>query len=110
LLEETTLKGSESEQHHNETLSNMSSWTTAASARAIQQTNVEGTIQKVKEILSSFSYPYNRRIAGQHGHFTMEDYEKWLNKAERNDLAQALNRLAQLNQRKVYLLWKKHQS
>jgi len=52
-------------------------------------------------------YSYNRRIAGQHGHFTMEDYRKWLKKAERTDLALALRRLAQLNQSKVYLFWKK---
>jgi len=54
-------------------------------------------------------YPYNRRIAGQHGHFTMEDYWKWLKKAEINDLARALMRLAQLNQSKVYLFWRKQQ-
>jgi ribosomal protein S18 acetylase RimI-like enzyme len=41
---------------------------------------LKGIIPQVKEILSSFSYPYNRRIAGQHGHFTMEDYRKWLKK------------------------------
>ena len=64
-------------------------------------------VPQVKEILGSFSYPYNRRIAGQHGHFTMEDYRKWLKKAERNDLARALRRLAQLNQSKVYLFWKR---
>jgi hypothetical protein len=64
----------------------------------------------VKEILSRFSYPYNRRIAGQHGHFIKEDYLKWLKKAERNELALALSRLAQLNQSQVYLLWKKQQS
>ena len=64
---------------------------------------------QVKGILNSFSYPYNRRIAGSHGHFTKEDYQKWLEKAERNDLAQALQRLAQLNQSKVYLFWKKNQ-
>ena len=64
-------------------------------------------VPQVKEILSSFSYPYNRRIAGQHGHFTMEDYRKWLKKAERDDLARALRRLAQLNQSKVYLFWKR---
>jgi len=63
-------------------------------------------VPQVKEILSSFSYPYNRRIAGQHGHFTMENYKKWLKKAETNDLAQALGRLAQLDQSKVYLFWK----
>jgi len=62
---------------------------------------------QVKEILSGFSYPYNRRIAGQHGHFTMEDYRKWLKKAELEDLSRALRRLAQLNQSKVYLFWKK---
>ena len=70
---------------------------------------LKGKVSQVKEILSSFSYPYNRRIAGQHGHFTMEDYRKWLKKAETKDLAQALRRLAHLNQSKVYLFWKKHQ-
>jgi ABC-type ATPase with predicted acetyltransferase domain len=65
-------------------------------------------VPKVKEILERFSYPYNRRIAGQHGHFTIEDYRKWLKKAETGDLAQALRRLAQLNQPKVYLFWRGH--
>jgi len=64
-------------------------------------------VQQVKAILNGFSYPYNRRIAGQHGHFTMEDYRKWLKKAETDDLAWALRRLAQLNQSKVYLFWKR---
>ena len=68
---------------------------------------LKGRIPQVREILSSFSYPYNRRIAGQHGHFTMEDYGKWLKKAERDDFARALRRLAQLNQAKVYLFWKR---
>jgi len=71
---------------------------------------LKGRAPHVKETFSSFSYPYNRRIAGQHGHFTMEDYRKWLRKAERDDLARALERLAQLNQSKVYLFWKKHHS
>jgi len=71
---------------------------------------LKGRVPHAKEILSLFSYPYNRRIAGQHGHFTMGDYLKWLKKAERNDLALALFRLAQLNQSKVYLLWKKQRS
>ena len=62
-------------------------------------------VSQVKEILGSFSYPYNRRIAGAHGHFTIEDYKKWLKKAEKDDLAHALTRLAQLNQSKVYLFW-----
>jgi len=61
----------------------------------------------VKEILSTFGYPYNRRIAGAHGHFTNEDYRKWLKKAELDDLARALRRLAQLNQTKIYLFWQK---
>jgi len=39
----------------------------------------------------------------------MEDYWKWLKKAEINDLARALMRLAQLNQSKVYLFWRKKQ-
>lgn len=69
---------------------------------------MKGQVQKVKEILSSLSYPYNRRIAGSHGHFTMEDYRKWLKKAKTNDIAQALRRLAQLNQSKVYLFWDKN--
>ena len=68
---------------------------------------LKGKVSQVKEILSSFSYPYNRRIAGQHGHFTKEDYLKWLKKAEIDELARALRRLAQLNQTKVYLFWKR---
>ena len=71
---------------------------------------LKGRIRQVKKILSSFRYPYNRRIAGHSGHFTNEDYQKWLKKAERNDLAQALRRLAQLNQSKVYLFWKRSQA
>ena len=67
---------------------------------------LKGRVPKVKEILESFSYPYNRRIAGQHGHFAMEDYREWLKKAETGDLAQALRRLAQLNQTKTYLFWR----
>ncbi len=47
---------------------------------------LKGRVPQVKEILGSFSYPYNRRIAGQHGHFTMEDYRKWLKKAEVDDV------------------------
>jgi hypothetical protein len=71
---------------------------------------LSGQVPQVKKILSTFSYPYNRRIAGQHGHFTKEDYQKWLKKAEKDDLARALRRLAQLNQTKVYLFWRKQQS
>jgi len=67
---------------------------------------LKGKVPQVKAILSSFSYPYNRRIAGKHGHFTVKDYRKWLEMAERNCLARALGRLAQLNQSKVYLFWK----
>ena len=63
-------------------------------------------IPEVKSILSKFSYPYNRRIAGAHGNFSKQDYEKWLNEADRESLAQALGRFAQLNQAKVYLFWK----
>ena len=64
-------------------------------------------ILEVKMILSQFSYPYNRRIAGAHGNFNTQTYKKWLKEANVNDLAQALRRLAQLNQAKVYLFWKK---
>jgi len=35
----------------------------------------------------------------------MEDYRIWLKKAGTKDLAQALMRLAQLNQTKIYLFW-----
>jgi hypothetical protein len=37
---------------------------------------LKGLVPKVKEILESFSYPYNRRLAGQHGYFTLKDYRK----------------------------------
>ena len=70
---------------------------------------LEGRVQQVKMILQSFSYPYNRRIAGAHGHFTVKDYMAWLQKVERDELARALVRLAQLNQSKVYLFWRGHQ-
>jgi ABC-type ATPase with predicted acetyltransferase domain len=68
---------------------------------------LNGLVPQVKEILGNFSYPYNRRIAGQHGHFTIEDYRKWLKKADLEDLSTALRRLAQLNQPKIYLFWNK---
>jgi len=66
---------------------------------------LKGRVSQVKEILCNFSYPYNRKIAGQHGHFTVRDYQKWLKKAETEDLSRAFKRLAQLNQSKVYLFW-----
>jgi len=31
---------------------------------------------EIKKIFCNFSYPWNRRIAGQHGPFTIEDYRK----------------------------------
>ena len=71
---------------------------------------LEGRVSQVKEILGSFSYPYNRRIAGAHGNFKNKDYLEWLQNAEKEELASALSRLAQLNQSKVYLFWKKHSS
>ena len=67
---------------------------------------LEGRIQQVKEILECFSYPYNRRIAGAHGNFKNKDYHIWLENADANELANALTRLAQLNQTKTYLFWK----
>jgi len=69
---------------------------------------LEGRVSQVKEILGNFSYPYNRRIAGAHGNFTMEDHREWLQNVEQEELARALVRLAQLNQSKVYLFWKKY--
>jgi ABC-type ATPase with predicted acetyltransferase domain len=71
---------------------------------------LEGKIRQVKDIFCSFNYPYNRRIAGAHGNFKNNDYRKWLKKTEINDLAKALERLAQLNQSKVYLFWKSLES
>ena len=53
----------------------------------INKRMLKGQVQQVKDILSNFGYPYNRRIAGAHGHFRMENYRKWLIKAQRNDLA-----------------------
>jgi len=63
---------------------------------------LESKINNVKEILSNFSYPYNRRIAGAHGNFKNKDYREWLQNAERDELARALMRLGQLNQPKIY--------
>jgi hypothetical protein len=37
---------------------------------------LKGMVPRVKEILGRFTYPYNRRIAGQHGHFTKNNYQK----------------------------------
>ncbi|MDG6222935.1 MAG: ATP-binding cassette domain-containing protein [Candidatus Bathyarchaeota archaeon] len=68
---------------------------------------LKGNVTSVKEILEKFSYPYNRRIAGAHGNFTKGDYFKWLQNTEESELARALTRLAQLNQSKVYLFWKR---
>jgi ABC-type ATPase with predicted acetyltransferase domain len=68
---------------------------------------LKGLVTQVKEILESYSYPYNRRIAGAHGCFTKKDYNEWLQNTEKSELARALSRLAQLNQSKVYLFWKK---
>jgi hypothetical protein len=59
----------------------------------------------VKKILSRFSYPYNRRIAGARGYFTKKDFQNWIRKSETKEFANALVRLAQLNQTKVYLFW-----
>jgi hypothetical protein len=68
---------------------------------------LQGQVQEVKEVLEGFSYPYNRRIAGAHGNFSKKDYKEWLEQVEDLDLARALSRLAQLNQTKVYLFWKR---
>jgi len=67
---------------------------------------LKGKVDEVKSILAEFSFPYSRRIAGEHTHFTMKDYKKWLKEASINHLSLALRRLAQLNQTKVYLFWR----
>ena len=66
---------------------------------------LEGQVNRVKEILSCFSYPYNRRIAGAPGNFKRQDYVEWMLQASKMDLARGLCRLAQLNQPKIYLFW-----
>jgi hypothetical protein len=68
---------------------------------------LEGKNRPVKEILSSFSYPYNRRIAGAHGNFKNKDYQQWLENANTKELSKALTRLSQLNPSKIYLFWDK---
>jgi hypothetical protein len=68
---------------------------------------LEGQVDQVKDVLSSFKYPYNRRIAGAHGNYKMSDYRSWLRTVEKEELARALCRLAQLNQPKIYLFWAK---
>jgi hypothetical protein len=75
---------------------------------AVQDYNfrmLKGRVEQLKRILGCLKYPYNRRVAGDHGNFTMSDYRAWLLQAEKEDLARALCRLAQLNQPKVYLFW-----
>jgi ABC-type ATPase with predicted acetyltransferase domain len=67
---------------------------------------LEGQVSKVKKTLKDFTYPYNRRIAGAHGNFTKKDYEEWIIATKVDELSKALTRLAQLNQAKIYLLWK----
>jgi len=71
---------------------------------------LEGHVDQVKEVLSSFKYPYNRRIAGDHGNYKMREYRSWLQTVEKEELARALCRLAQLNQPKVYLFWSPEES
>lgn len=70
---------------------------------------LKGNVTDVKTILSKFTYPYIRRIAGAHGSFSEKEYRKWLEQASEDELARALKRLAQLNQTKVYLFWEKLQ-
>ena len=66
---------------------------------------LEGQVDRVKEILLCFKYPYNRRIAGASGNFKRQDYVEWMLQASREDLSRGLCRLAQLNQPKIYLFW-----
>jgi hypothetical protein len=68
---------------------------------------IDGKVKQVKEILSSFSYPYNRRTAGAHGNFKNKDYRQWLENANKKELSKALTRLSQLNQPKIYIFWQK---
>jgi len=62
----------------------------------------EGKVHEVKA--HACTCPYIRRIAGAHGNFSKEDYEKSLEAADREDLSVAFKRPAQLNQTKAYLL------
>lgn len=66
------------------------------------------TIQAVKGVLRTLGYPYSRRVAGATGNFKIHHWVTWLKKANVEDLAVALTRLAQLNQVKAYLFWQKN--
>lgn len=67
---------------------------------------LKGKMDEVKSILAKFTFPYMRRVAGEHSHFTRRDYKEWLKHADTNHLSLALRRLALLNQTKVYLFWR----
>jgi hypothetical protein len=66
---------------------------------------LEGKMTVMKDRLRSIRFPYNRRIARQSGNFTRKRWETWLEQASRQDLADALTVVAQLNQTKAYLFW-----
>lgn len=68
---------------------------------------LEGKMADVKAALGKLRYPYDRRVAGSAGRFTLKDWAEWLQKASLEDLAVALIRLAQLNQVKIYLFWER---
>jgi ABC-type transport system involved in cytochrome c biogenesis ATPase subunit/GNAT superfamily N-acetyltransferase len=68
---------------------------------------LDGKLTVLKDLLRTIRFPYNRRIARQSGNFTKKRWETWLQKASRKDLANALTVVAQLNQTKAYLFWRK---
>jgi len=70
-------------------------------------TNVTWRVNVAKPFeLTVSAFFTKNRIAGAHGHFTKEDYRKWLQNVKKCELARTLSRLAQLNQSKIYLFWK----
>jgi ABC-type ATPase with predicted acetyltransferase domain len=68
---------------------------------------LKGNVAAVKDLLRAIRFPYNRRISRQSGNLTAKQWEQWLEQAGRQDLADALTVVAQLNQTKAYLFWHK---
>jgi GNAT superfamily N-acetyltransferase len=76
------------------------------SVKSRNYAQLEGQVDAVKALLGrTIRFPYNRRITRQSGNFRKADWEAWLEQASREDLADALTVVAQLNQTKAYLFW-----
>jgi ABC-type transport system involved in cytochrome c biogenesis ATPase subunit/GNAT superfamily N-acetyltransferase len=77
------------------------------SVESYNYAQLEGKVAEVKALLGKVRFPYNRRISRQSGTFTKKRWAAWLQQATREDLADALTVVAQLNQTKAYLFWKR---